>query len=143
MRKYSAHSGFSFIELMVVVVIMAIIATAVVPRFMGATDQARVSKAQADIKNISTALGMYRLDNGFYPSTEQGINALLVEPTSDPLPTSYRPGGYLEGDAVPVDPWDTPYVYRLPGTGNKEFDLLSLGADKREGGADYDADIVN
>jgi general secretion pathway protein G len=126
---------------MVVVVIMAIIATAVLPRFMGATDQARVTAAQGDIKNLSTMLDMYRMHNGFYPSVEQGLEALVTAPTIDPIPRSWQPGGYMP--RIPLDPWETPYVYRVPGTGNKPYDLISLGADRREGGADYDTDITN
>ena len=133
--------GFSFIEIMVVVVIMAVMAVVVAPRFLGATDQARVSKAKQDIMNFSTALKLYRLDNGFYPSTEQGLQALITKPTTDPVPMTWKP--YIEGDKIPVDPWGTPYVYRVPGTGNRDFDLISLGADKREGGTDTDADITN
>lgn len=125
---------------MVVVVILGLLATLVVPRVMGQGEQARRTAASVQIKEIEQALDLFRLDNGFYPTTEQGIAALVTKPTLAPEPKNWRSGGYLK--KVPVDPWGNPYLYRNPGD-HGEIDLLSLGPDGVEGGEGNNADITN
>ena len=132
--------GFTLIELMVVVVILGILASLIVPRFMGRTDEARQVKAKVDIVALESALKLYRLDNGSYPVTEQGLAALVEEPTSDPLPPKWHKGGYLEKGTVPKDPWGREYLYLSPGVHN-EYDIISYGADGAPGGQGKDADI--
>jgi general secretion pathway protein G len=125
-----------------VVFILGLLASIVAPRIMGRAEDAKVAEAKVQIKNLETALKLYKLDNGFYPTTEQGLRALIEPPSTEPLPKRYRPGGYLEQKRIPLDPWGNPYVYLSPGL-HGDFDLLSLGADGREGGEGYDADIRN
>jgi general secretion pathway protein G len=132
--------GFTLIEIMVVVVILGILAAIVVPRIMDRPDVARVTKARQDIRTIEGALKLYRLDNFRYPTTEQGIEALVEKPTTQPEPPNWKPGGYL--DRVPKDPWGEPYRYRNPGD-HGEIDIYSYGRDSRPGGEDVDADIGN
>lgn len=134
--------GFSFIELMVVLVILGIMATMIVPRIMGRPEEARRVKAKVDIQTIGTALKLYMLDNGDYPSTEQGLQAIVEAPESGSLPKSWREGGYLEKRSVPKDPWDNEYVYFNPGTYG-DFDLSSYGYDGEPGGEGKNADINN
>ena len=137
MKKY--NSGFTLIEIMIVVIIIAALAAMVVPRLGGRTEQARISIAEADINsNIGTGLKLYELDNGNYPTTEQGLNALLSKPSSSPVPTNWN-GPYLE--KKPIDPWKNPYQYKCPGTHNVNgYDLWSNGKDGVEGTAD---DVTN
>lgn len=129
------RKGFTLIELMLVVVIIAALAAMVVPRLAGRSEEAKVGVAKADIKgNLVMALRLYEVDSGRYPTTEQGLQALLQKPTSPPLPTNWK-GPYLEQD--PVDPWGRPYVYRYPGTHPpRDYDLYSRGPDGAEGGDD-------
>lgn len=134
------QQGFTLIEIMVVVVILGILAALVVPQVMGRPDQAKVTVAGGDIKGISAALEMYRLDNGIYPSTQQGLDALVTRPSTPPQARSWSPDGYLK--ALPVDPWGNPYQYLSPGT-QGAFDLYSLGADGKPGGTGLAADIGN
>ncbi len=131
--------GFSLIEVLVVLVILTLLASVVAPNILGRADEARVSKVHADFKNIESALKMYRLDNSRYPTTEQGLVALVKKPTIAPIPRKWRDEGYLLD--VPVDPWGTPYVYLRPGREGRTFDIYSLGADGVQGGEDLDADI--
>jgi general secretion pathway protein G len=131
--------GFTLIEIMVVVVILGILAAIVVPRFLDRPDQAKVTKARVDLKGIQEALGMYKLDNGFFPSTEQGLAALASLPEVGRIPDNYQEGGYLKG--VPRDPWGNDYIYLSPGVHDKDYDLISYGADGEPGGEGYDADI--
>lgn len=130
--------GFTLIEIMVVVVILGILAALVVPKVMGRADDARVTAARQDIAQIMQALNLYRLDNSRYPTAEQGLQALVVKPTSGPIPGNWRAGGYLS--KVPMDPWKTPYQYLNPGL-RGDIEVLSFGADGKPQGADYDADI--
>jgi general secretion pathway protein G len=130
--------GFTLIEIMVVVVIMGILAALVVPKLMGRTDDARISAARQDIATIMQALKLYRLDNHRYPTTEQGLQALIVKPQSGPPATGWKQGGYL--DRLPKDPWGTPYQYLAPGI-HGEVDVFSYGADGQPGGAGNDADL--
>ena len=134
------QSGFTLIELMVVMVILATLAVFVVPRFMDEPKRAQRVKAQVTIKNLETALKTYYLDNGFYPSTDQGLEALVIVPNTDPVPDKWRKGGYLESGRVPKDPWGGDYIYLSPGQ-HGDFDLISYGPDKIQGGEDWDADI--
>jgi len=130
--------GFTLIEVMVVVVILSILATLIIPKIMGRPEEARHTKAMLDIQAISSALEMYRLDNSGYPTTDQGLEALVKKPTTEPIPKRWREGGYLE--QVPVDPWGNPYVYLSPGL-HRDYDLISYGADGAKGGEGKDADI--
>ena len=130
--------GFTLIEIMVVVVILGILATLVVPKIMGRPDQARQEKARADISAIRTALDLYKTDNYRYPTTAQGLQALVTKPEQEPIPTNYK--GYLA--KLPIDPWDTPYQYLNPGLVN-EVDVFSFGADRQPGGEGVNADITS
>jgi len=141
-RQIRSQAGFSFIELMVVVIILGILAGAIVPRYMDKADKAKVVKAQVDIAAIETSLKMYKLDNGFYPTTEQGLLALIEEPTTDPVPRSWNENGYFEKKSVPKDPWGNEYVYLCPGV-HGTFDLISYGADSESGGEGINADVTN
>lgn len=132
--------GFSLIEILVVLVIMGLLISVVAPTVLNRADEARVQKVHADFKAIETALKIYRLDNYAYPTTEQGLEA-LVEPSSlDPEPRNFKAGGYLE--ELPLDPWGRPYLYLSPGE-NGEVDLYSLGADGLSGGEGQSEDIGN
>jgi len=134
--------GFTLIELMVVIVILGILALYVAPKIMGRPDEAKQVKAKMDIASLETALKLYKLDNGFYPSTEQGLSALVQVPQSGQIPKNWKQGGYLEKEQVPKDPWGTPYLYLSPGN-HGDFDLLSYGADGVAGGEGTDRDINN
>ena len=134
------QAGFTLIEIMVVVVILGILAAMVAPKILSRPDQAKVTVARSDIETISQALELYRLDNGLYPSIDQGLDALIAKPTVAPEPRNWNPEGYLK--KAPLDPWGNPYMYLQPGTHGK-YDLYSLGADSREGGEGLDADIGN
>ena len=133
--------GFTLIELMVVIVILGILAGLVLPRFMGRTEEAKKTKAKLQIENLEAALKLYKLDNGMYPGTEQGLDSLVQRPATGAVPKNWREGGYLEKGKIPMDPWGRPYVYISPGVKNKDFDLKSLGADGEEGGEGDNADI--
>lgn len=124
--------------MMVVLVIIAIVAALVVPNVIGRPDEARATAARADIRTIAATLEMYRLDNRAYPTTAQGLQALVSRPTTPPPPPNWAAGGYLP--QLPSDPWGNPYVYRSPGQG-KPYELISLGADGAPGGEGVDADI--
>jgi general secretion pathway protein G len=130
--------GFTLLEVMVVVFILGLLATLVVPKIVGRTDDARRTKAVADMKGIEQALNLYRLDTGGYPTTEQGLEALVRRPETPPLPRQWNPNGYLE--KVPVDPWGNAYVYVSDGS---RFTLRSYGADGVEGGEGKFADVVD
>lgn len=133
-------AGLTLIELMVVVVILALLAVVIVPRVIDRPDQARAARAASDIAAISSALNLYRLDTGAYPTSEQGLRALVERPTSAPVPANWADGGYLE--RVPEDPWGRPYLFLSPGV-HGAFDLVSQGADGRSGGSGSDADITS
>ena len=134
MRKMT---GFTLIEIMVVVVILGILGALIVPNIIGRPDEARVTAAATDIQAIGNALELYRLDNGHYPSTEQGIEALVNQPTGYPAPRRWNQDGYLK--KVPVDPWGEPYKFVSEG---RAMDVYSYGADQKEGGEGVDADIA-
>ncbi|MCP4688093.1 MAG: type II secretion system major pseudopilin GspG [Desulfobacterales bacterium] len=132
--------GFSFIELMVVIVILGILAISIGPRILGRPDEAKQVKAKVDIGALETALKLYSLDNGFFPTTDQGLQALVVRPDSSPIPKNWRDGGYLEKGRVPRDPWKNSFLYISPGV-HGDFDIISYGADGAPGGEGKDADI--
>jgi general secretion pathway protein G len=132
--------GFSLVEILVVLVIMGLLISIVAPTVLNRADEARVQKVQADFKAIETALKIYRLDNFVYPTTEQGLEALVQPSPIDPQPRNFKEGGYLA--EVPRDPWDRPYLYLSPGE-NGEVDIYTLGADGLSGGDDQNADIGN
>jgi len=134
--------GFTLIELMVVIVILGILAGLIIPRIMGRPEEARRMKARVQMESIETALKLYKLDNGSYPTTEQGLQALVEAPTVGQLPKAWRDGGYLEKGKVPKDPWENEYIYLSPGV-NSDFDLISYGADGEPGGEDINKDINN
>ena len=137
-KKLRLRHGFTLVELMVVVVIMGVLAALVVPRLMGRTDDARVLAAKQDIDTFTQALKLYRLDNQRYPSTEQGLQALITKPTIAPIPLNWKTGGYI--DRLKLDPWGLAYQYQMPGT-RGEVDVFSYGADGIPGGVDINADI--
>ncbi len=139
-RRWHGARGFTLIEVMVVVVILGILAAVVVPRIMDRPDTARITKARQDIRVLEGALNLYKLDNHFYPSTEQGLEALVQQPSGDPQPRNWKQGGYI--DRLPVDPWGNPYQYLNPGA-HGTIDIYSLGADGQLGGSDLAADIGN
>jgi len=136
----NTQKGFTLIELMVVMVILATLAVFVVPKFMDEPKRAQRVKAQVTITNLETALKTYYLDNGYYPTTDQGLDALVVEPNIDPVPGKWRKGGYLEKGKVPLDPWGNDYIYLSPGL-HGDFDIISYGLDGVEGGEDWEADV--
>ncbi len=131
-------SGFTLIELLVVIVILGILAALIVPRVMDRPDQARATAARADIATIMQALKLYKLDNGTYPSADQGLAALVKKPERGDIPRNWKSGGYVE--RLPKDPWDFDYQYLNPGI-RGEVDVFSFGADRKPGGEGFDADI--
>jgi general secretion pathway protein G len=132
--------GFTLIELMVVIVILGILAGLIVPRIMGRPDEARQLKAKIQIESLETAIKLYKLDNGAYPSTDQGLDALVSAPDTPPVPQKWRDGGYLEKGKVPIDPWGNRFVYLSPGV-HGDYDISSYGADGVSGGEGKNADI--
>jgi general secretion pathway protein G len=131
-------AGFTLIEILVVIVILGILAALIVPRVMDRPDQARVVAARSDIAAIMSALKLYRLDNGAYPSADQGLAALVKKPERGEIPRNWKSGGYLE--KLPVDPWGIEYLYLNPGI-RGEVDVFSLGADRKPGGEGFDAEV--
>lgn len=138
--KTICNRGFTLIELMVVIVILGILAGLIVPRIMGRPDEARQLKAKIQIESIETALKLYKLDNGSYPGTEQGLQALVEQPATGNIPTKWREGGYLEKGKLPKDPWGNDFVYLSPGV-HGEHDIISYGADGVPGGEGKNMDI--
>ena len=140
MSNRKQFGGFTLIEVMVVLVILGILATLVVPRIMGRPDEARIIAAKQDINSIGQALKLYRLDNQGYPTTDQGLQALVAKPSAPPAPPNWKTGGYL--DRLPKDPWGNEYKYLSPGVKNtNDVDVFSLGADGAPGGGGNDADV--
>jgi general secretion pathway protein G len=142
MMNVHNKQGFTLIEIMVVIVILALLAALVGPKLMGRADDAKITDARVQIKNIETALKLYKLDNGNYPSTEQGLVSLVTKPTVGVIPKNYKEGGYLESRKVPKDPWGTDYLYISPGE-HGDYDLFSYGADSVKGGDGKNADITS
>lgn len=136
----ASQRGFTLIEIMVVVVILGILAAVVVPRIMDRPDDARIAKAKQDIRVLESALNLYKLDNFYYPSTQQGLEALVAKPSGEPQPKNYKQGGYIK--SLPKDPWGNPYQYLSPGV-KSDVDIFTLGADNQPGGEGAAADIGN
>ena len=139
MSRYSHHTrqgGFTLIEILIVVVILGILGAVIVPNLMSRPDQARITAAESDLRSLAAAQDVYRLDNFQYPSTEQGLEALVSKPSGFPEPKNYNPDGYIA--KLKTDPWGSPYLYEKNGS---NFTLMSLGADGVEGGEGPDADI--
>lgn len=141
-RKNKYEAGFTLIELLVVLVIIGILAGYIGPKIMGHPEEAKRTKATLQIQGIDTALKMYKLDNGMYPSTEQGLQALVEPPAIGKLPPKWREGGYLEKGKIPLDPWGNEFVYLSPGL-HGDFDLSSYAADDEFGGEGDGKDINN
>ncbi len=136
------QSGFTLIEIMVVIVILGILAMYVAPKLMGRPEEAKQVRAKMDIAAMETALKLYKLDNGMYPGTDQGLLALVQRPESGIIPKKWRQGGYLEKGKVPKDPWSNDYIYLSPGL-KGDFDIISYGADGVPGGENENRDITN
>ena len=137
----SREAGFTLIELMIVIVILGLLAAIVMPRIVGETDKARYGTARAQMRVLEDALKRYKLDHGVYPTTEQGLDALVMQPTAGDIPEQWPTGGYLDRQEIPLDPWGNLYIYISPGANSPDFDLVSLASDGLEGGEGFDADI--
>jgi general secretion pathway protein G len=136
------HSkGFTLIEIMVVIIILGLLAGLVLPRFLGQEEKAKVEVARTQMRALEGALDAFKLDNGFYPATDQGLDALIKQPESGRIPTRWREGGYLKPARIPQDPWDKDYVYLSPGSEGREYEIISYGADNEPGGEGNNADI--
>jgi general secretion pathway protein G len=140
MNLIKNRAGFTLIEIMVVIVILAMLAAYVGPKLMGSTDDAKIKTTRTQLKGMESALKLYRLDNGSYPTTEQGLIALIEKPTVGLIPRNYKQGGYLDSKSVPKDAWGNDFVYVSPGE-KGDFDLYSFGADGVKGGDKNNADI--
>jgi len=138
--KQSDYRGFTLIELMVVIVILGILAGLIIPRIMGRPEEAKQLKAKMQIESLETALKLYKLDNGMYPDTEQGLQALIEQPETGIVPKNWRKQGYLEKGRLPKDPWGNEFVYLSPGT-HGDYDIISYGADGVPDGEDKNRDI--
>lgn len=141
MNDHYSRRGFTLIELLVVIAILGILAALVAPSILGRKEDALRAQGTVQIRNLEQALQLFYLDNGFYPSTEQGLRALVEKPTIGKIPRKWREEGYLEKGSVPKDPWGNDYVYISPGIQNKNYDIVSYGADGLEGGEGKDADV--
>ncbi|MEN8691346.1 MAG: type II secretion system major pseudopilin GspG [Desulfobacterales bacterium] len=139
-RTLRGNRGFSLIELMVVVIILGILAMYIGPKLMGRTEQAKEVQTRVQIEGLETALKLYKLDNGFYPTTEQGLQALVERPDAENVSQNWRKGGYLEKGKVPKDPWGNEFIYLSPGI-QGDYDITSYGADGVPGGEDEYKDI--
>jgi len=137
-RLIKCDRGFTLIEIMVVLIIIGLLAGIVVPKLMGRTEEAKRIKTAVQIKNLQSALDLYKLDSGVYPSTDQGLQALVEKPAVGEIPNNWKEGGYI--DKIPKDPWGNNYVYISPGV-HGDYDLYSYGADGEEGGEGRNADI--
>jgi general secretion pathway protein G len=142
MNKINNRGGFTLIEIMVVIVILAMLAALVGPKLMGRTDDAKIKTTGIQLKGLESALKLYKLDNGAYPSTEQGLGALVAKPTVGVIPKSYKDGGYLDSKTVPKDAWGNDYLYVSPGE-HGDYDLFSYGSDGAKGGDGKNADITS
>lgn len=144
LHRRRRDGAFTLIEIMAVVIIIGLLTTIVGAAIFQQVDKARVATARNQISNLEGVLELYRMDNGRFPTSEQGLDALVHAPTGDPAPRNYPPGGYLKGGKVPLDPWSNPYFYESPGQHNPHaFDLWSQGADGKLGGDGTDADLGN
>jgi general secretion pathway protein G len=141
-QNHGQNHGFTLIEIMVVIIILGILVAYIAPKFIGRAEEARRTAARVQMESIETTLKLYKLDNGYYPTTEQGLQALVEPPTVGQLPRAWREGGYLEKGKVPKDPWKNDYVYLSPGL-HGDYDLISYGNDGEPGGEDENADVNN
>lgn len=141
-RHFLSLTGFTFIEIMVVVVIIGLLIAIVSPNLMNRVEEARKTQTKAQIRNLEQALQLFKLDNGFYLSSEQGLQALVEKPSVGRIPATYPEGGYLDKNKVPLDAWGNPFIYLSPGLFG-EFDIISMGRDGKEGGEGFDADIYS
>jgi general secretion pathway protein G len=135
------QKGFTLIEIMVVVVILGLLAGIVLPRILGREEEAKVSAAKVQIKSIESALDGFKLDNGFYPTTDQGLSALIKKPEVGRIPDKWKEGGYLKPARIPKDPWGKDYLYFSPGNEGREYEIISYGPDGEAGGEGKNADI--
>jgi len=141
--RNSFRAGFTLIEILVVMVILGVLAGLIVPRIISRPEEAKQLKARMQIESLESALKLYKLDNGVYPDTEQGLRALVEKPSTGRIPDKWRDEGYLDKNSLPKDPWGRDYIYISPGVHNRDFDLMSVGADGEQGGTGSDADITN
>ena len=139
--KQKWEQGFTLIEIMVVIIILGLLAGLVLPKFLGQEEKAKREVAKTQIRSLESALDAYRLDNGFYPTTDQGLDALIKKPEVGRIPAKWREGGYLKPARIPKDPWSKEYVYIAPGSENREYEIISYGADGEPGGEGNNADI--
>jgi general secretion pathway protein G len=142
MNKLNNRGGFTLIEIMVVIVILAMLAALVGPKLMGRTDDAKIKTTGIQLKGLESALKLYKLDTGSYPSTDQGLGALVAKPTVGVIPKSYKEGGYLDSKSVPKDAWGNDFLYVSPGE-HGDYDLFSYGTDGAKGGEGKNADITS
>lgn len=140
--KKTNNLGFTLIEVMVVIVILGILAVYIAPKILDKPEEAKQAKAKFDIVSLETALKLYKLDNGFYPTTEQGLLALITKPETAPVPKNWASNGYLEKNKIPKDPWKNDFVYISPGM-KGPFEIISYGADGIQGGEGFNKDIHN
>jgi general secretion pathway protein G len=140
-RLIRNQAGFTLIELMVVIIILGLLAAIVMPRVVGETDKARYEQAKVQMRILEDSLKRYKLDSGVYPTTEQGLEALVRKPSTGLIPRNWQEGGYLDKTEIPSDPWGNRYIYISPGQHGPDYDLRSLGADGLEGGDGYNADL--
>lgn len=143
MESPRTEEGFTLMEILIVITILGILASVIAVKIMDRPGQARAVKARLDIETLGNALKLFKLDNAFYPSTDQGLRALVEIPSTGRIPRRWRGGGYLEKGQVPKDPWGNDYLYLSPGVHNGNFDIWSYGADEEEGGEGEDADVTN
>lgn len=135
------QKGFTLIEIMVVVIILGLLAGLVLPRILGQEDKARLESAKVQIRALEGALDAYKLDNGFYPTSDQGLGALIRKPDAGRIPARWRDGGYLKPARIPKDPWDKEFVYLSPGSEGRDYEIISYGPDNEPGGEGNNADI--
>jgi len=133
--------GFTLIEIMVVVIILGLLAGIVLPKILGREEEAKVSAAKVQIKSMESALDGFKLDNGFYPTTDQGLSALIKKPEVGRIPDKWKEGGYLKPARIPKDPWGKDYLYFAPGNEGREYEIVSYGPDNEQGGEGKNADI--
>ena len=139
--KRKNQQGFTLIEIMVVIIILGLLAGLLLPKFLGQSERAKWEVAKQQIRSLESALDAYKLDNGFYPSTDQGLDALIKKPESGRIPDKWRDGGYLKPARIPKDPWGKDYVYISPGSEGREYEMISYGADGEPGGDGNNADV--
>jgi len=142
-HSYYSKRGFTLLEILIVITILGILASLVAVKIMDRPGEARILKAQLDIQTLENAFKLFKLDNAFYPSTEQGLRALVEKPSIGRIPNKWRESGYLEKGVLPKDPWGNDYLYLSPGIHNRDLDIWSYGADGEEGGEGEDVDITN